>query len=91
MVTLRAVSNPVQCLKYALPLLKIGGIAILYRGHWSEEEQAELEAVGEDLGAKIDNIVAMQTPISQSVRHWIYLQKFDIPRRLKIFPAKNNL
>ena len=90
-VTLRAVSNPVQCLKYALPLLKIGGIAILYRGHWSEEEQAELEAVGEDLGTKIDNIVAMQTPISQSVRHWVYLRKNDIPERLKVYPARDSL
>ena len=87
-VTIRAVSNPVQCLKYALPLLKIGGIVILYRGHWYQEEQTELERVGKELGAKIDNVVAKHTPISQSVRHWVYLQKNDIPEKLKIYPVK---
>ena len=89
LVTIRAVSNPVQCLNYALPLLKIGGITILYRGHWSQEEQAELETIGKDLGAKIDQVVAMRTPLSHSVRHWVYLRKADIPKRLKITLAKN--
>ena len=87
-VTIRAVSNPVQCLKYALPLLKIGGIAIFYRGHWREEEQTELEIIGKKLGTNIEQVVPKRTPLSKSVRHWVYFRKNDIPENLKIYSAK---
>jgi 16S rRNA (guanine527-N7)-methyltransferase len=32
---LRAVASAVACAEYALPLLKVGGEAILYRGQWT--------------------------------------------------------
>ena len=36
----RAVGSASVCAEYALPLIKVGGLAILYRGHWSESEDS---------------------------------------------------
>ena len=72
---IRAVGNASVCAEYAVPLVKDGGLVILYRGHWSEEETAHLELVAEQLGSNIDTIQEIQTPISKSVRHCIYLRK----------------
>jgi 16S rRNA (guanine527-N7)-methyltransferase len=72
---LRAVASAGICAKYALPLLKNGGFAILYRGHWTIEEEAELQSAIEDLGGAISSVKALTTPLSQSVRHCIYLRK----------------
>ncbi|OCR02515.1 16S rRNA (guanine(527)-N(7))-methyltransferase [Oscillatoriales cyanobacterium USR001] len=72
---LRAVASASICAKYALPLLKDGGLAILYRGHWTVEEEADLQLVMENLGGAIASVQALTTPLSQSVRHCIYLRK----------------
>jgi 16S rRNA (guanine527-N7)-methyltransferase len=72
---IRAVGEPSICAEYALPLLKTGGIAILYRGHWQEEETLKLELALKQLGGKIALIKTLQTPLSQSVRNFIYVQK----------------
>ncbi|MFM7442115.1 MAG: 16S rRNA (guanine(527)-N(7))-methyltransferase RsmG, partial [Snowella sp.] len=69
LVTIRAVANASTCTKYALPLLKRGGTAILYRGHWSEEENLELGVNTAKLGSKIETIQRKLTPLTQSVRH----------------------
>lgn len=76
LATIRAVASASTCTKYALPLLKIGGSAILYRGHWSEEESLEVELNAGKLGGKIEFIEKKLTPLTQSVRHWLYLRKF---------------
>lgn len=73
---IRAVGNASVCAEYAVPLVKKDGLVILYRGHWSEEDTASLELVAEQLGSKIEAIKALQTPISASVRHCIYLRKY---------------
>ena len=39
----RAVGSPSAVAEYALPLLKIGGVAILYRGLWSDNDRSMLE------------------------------------------------
>ncbi|NER92604.1 MAG: 16S rRNA (guanine(527)-N(7))-methyltransferase RsmG, partial [Symploca sp. SIO1B1] len=39
---IRAVGKVSVCAEYALPLLKTGGLAILYRGHWNDEEKDAL-------------------------------------------------
>lgn len=75
LVTIRAVGEAAVCAEYALPLLKVGGLAILYRGHWTQEENLALETAVGQLGGKIESIPALTTPISGSVRHWIYLRK----------------
>jgi 16S rRNA (guanine527-N7)-methyltransferase len=74
---LRAVASASICAKYALPLLKDGGLAILYRGHWTVEEEADLQLVIEELGGAIASVQPFTTPLSQSVRHCIYLRKND--------------
>ncbi|MCA1991219.1 MAG: 16S rRNA (guanine(527)-N(7))-methyltransferase RsmG, partial [Coleofasciculus sp. S288] len=71
----RAVGSALDCADYALPLLKTGGLAILYRGHWSDDETEALKPVVEKLSGTIESIEAFATPISNSVRHCLYLRK----------------
>lgn len=72
---LRAVAPVHICAEYALPFLKPGGLAILYRGHWTDEEAEALKSAIEDLDGVIDSIEGFTTPISNSVRHCVYLRK----------------
>ncbi|XHX81074.1 MAG: 16S rRNA (guanine(527)-N(7))-methyltransferase RsmG [Stenomitos frigidus ULC029] len=86
---IRAVAAAPVCAEYALPLLKIGGCAVLYRGQWSEAETTSLEAAVAVLGGKIDAIEAFTTPLTQGDRHCIYLQKIaptpnEFPRAIGI-------
>ena len=71
---LRAVAPVAVCAEYALPLLKTGGLAILYRGHWTVEETEALKLVVEQLGGVIESVESFTTPISNSVRHCLYLR-----------------
>ena len=71
---LRAVAPASVCTEYALPLLKTGGLAILYRGHWTDEETQSLKLSLEKLGGIIESIEGFTTPISKSIRHCIYLR-----------------
>lgn len=75
---IRAVAAAPVCAEYALPLLKIGGSAVLYRGQWTEAETTTLEAAVAILGGKIDSIEAFTTPLTQSDRHCIYLKKIAL-------------
>jgi 16S rRNA (guanine527-N7)-methyltransferase len=75
LATIRAVAEAAVCAEYAVPFLAIGGTAILYRGRWSEEETVVLTSAVEQLGAKITEISAYTTPLSQGERHCIYIQK----------------
>ncbi|NER20678.1 MAG: 16S rRNA (guanine(527)-N(7))-methyltransferase RsmG [Symploca sp. SIO1C2] len=71
---IRAVGKVSVCAEYALPLLKTGGLAILYRGHWNDEEKDALIPVLEQLGGVIESIEQFTTPLSNSVRHCLYLR-----------------
>lgn len=71
----RAVGSASAVTEYALPLLKIGGVAILYRGHWISQDTETLERAVAKLGGKIEFIESFTTPITKSVRHCIYLLK----------------
>lgn len=75
LAVLRAVASASDCAKYALPFLKTGGLAILYRGHWTTEEEETLQSCLQRLNGKLQLVEAFQTPLTQSVRHCIYLQK----------------
>lgn len=77
LVFIRAVAEASVCAEYTLPLLKKGGIAILYRGQWTEAETEKLSEISQQLGGKIDFISSLITPISQSIRNCIYLQKIN--------------
>lgn len=71
----RAVASANICAEYTLPLVKIGGTAILYRGNWTEEEGESLELAVAKLGGEISQIDRFTTPISNSIRHCIRIQK----------------
>ncbi|MGQ4646133.1 16S rRNA (guanine(527)-N(7))-methyltransferase RsmG [Lyngbya aestuarii] len=70
----RAVGSASVCAEYALPLLKTGGLAVLYRGHWTQEETDSLQLEVEHLGGVIESIEQFTTPLSNSVRHCLYLR-----------------
>ena len=52
----RAVGSASVCAEYTLPLLKIGGLAVLYRGHWTSEEQQALPSAVEQLGGIVQSV-----------------------------------
>lgn len=71
----RAVAAPPICAKYALPFLKTGGTAVLYRGNWTIEEEQELEIVAKKWGGKLQSVEAFKTPLTQSKRHCVFIKK----------------
>ncbi|MGD1860766.1 MAG: 16S rRNA (guanine(527)-N(7))-methyltransferase RsmG [Leptolyngbyaceae cyanobacterium] len=94
-VMLRAVGSAATCAEYALPLLKVGGTAILYRGQWHAEDSQQLDAVAAQLGGRLMMVTPWQTPLSQGTRHCLYLHKHtatseDFPRAVGL-PAKSPL
>ncbi|MGV2830355.1 16S rRNA (guanine(527)-N(7))-methyltransferase RsmG [Myxosarcina sp. GI1(2024)] len=72
---IRAVSQASVCAEYALPLVKVGGLAILYRGSWNEADTSAIESVAIKLGSKLEAVYAHETPITKSIRHCVYLRK----------------
>lgn len=94
-VTIRAVAQIPVCLEYSLPLLKQGGISILYRGNLSPEEKDSMEKIANKLGGKVIKITNQNTPINDNIRHCIYIQKIrptpnQYPRSIGT-PNKNPL
>ncbi|HEY9888565.1 MAG TPA: 16S rRNA (guanine(527)-N(7))-methyltransferase RsmG [Candidatus Obscuribacterales bacterium] len=92
---LRAVGPAATCAEYALPLVKVGGLAILYRGQWTDADAQQLASAAEQLGGRIVAVLPWQTPLTQGVRHCVYLAKCtvtddDFPRPAGI-PAKSPL
>ncbi|WP_009631798.1 16S rRNA (guanine(527)-N(7))-methyltransferase RsmG [Synechocystis sp. PCC 7509] len=77
LATVRAVGSAAICAEYALPLVKPGGMAVLYRGNWTEAEQEDLVKAIALLNGEIATIESFTTPISQSIRHCIYLKKLS--------------
>lgn len=91
----RAVGSVAACAEYSLPLIKVDGIAVLYRGQWTEEDGQSLSRAARQLGGQILDQRAWQTPLTQGVRHCIYLHKHKItketfPRNAGV-PAKQPL
>lgn len=72
---IRAVAGATVCAEYALPLLKQNGLAVIYRGTWAPEENVALENAVEELGGVIENVEEFTTPLTNSIRHCIYLRK----------------
>ncbi len=72
---IRAVGSASVCAEYALPFLKPGGLAVLYRGHWTAQETETLQSTVKHLGGAIEATQGLTTPLSQSVRHYVYLRK----------------
>jgi 16S rRNA (guanine527-N7)-methyltransferase len=72
---IRAVGNASVCAEYTLPLVKPGGLAVIYRGTWTEEETIALQNAVQQLGGEIESIEQFVTPLSNSIRHCLYLRK----------------
>nr|WP_290224403.1 16S rRNA (guanine(527)-N(7))-methyltransferase RsmG [Trichocoleus desertorum] len=92
---IRAVGSASVCAEYALPLLKLEGQAVLYRGQWTVEETEALRPAVAQLGGAIAAIEECSTPISHSMRHCLYLRKVaqtpsEFPRAIGV-PAKQPL
>ncbi len=92
---IRAVGQSSVCAEYLLPFLKVGGIGVLYRGNWQKEEEINLETALIKLGGKLILVKPFQTPLTKSIRHFIYVQKItktseQFPRTVGI-PKQNPL
>ncbi len=72
---IRAVGTASACAEYALPLVKQGGIAVIYRGNWTQAETTVLQNAVNQLGGVIELIEQFTTPLTDSIRHCIYLRK----------------
>ena len=72
---IRAVGSASVCAEYALPFLKSGGLAVLYRGNWTTEEAETLQNAVKRLGGAIEKVEEFTTPLSNSIRHCLYLRK----------------
>lgn len=82
LVLSRALAAASVCAEYSLPLLKIGGVAVLYRGQWTAEETAGLTRALQTLGGAIEQIEAFTTPLTQGTRHSLVIRKQSpTPRR----------
>ncbi len=89
LATIRAVAGLSVCAEYVLPLVRVGGTAILYRGQWSEAEAAACEVAVAQLGGRLDRVEMFATPLSQSMRACVYLKKVaatsqEFPRAIGI-------
>jgi 16S rRNA (guanine527-N7)-methyltransferase len=70
-------------------VVESGVTAVLYRGQWSEEEAIELGAVVAKLGGEVEGVEAIVTPLSEGVRHCVYLRKaFAVQKNL---PQRRNV
>ncbi|HEY9763056.1 MAG TPA: 16S rRNA (guanine(527)-N(7))-methyltransferase RsmG [Trichocoleus sp.] len=72
---IRAVGPATVCAEYALPLVKVGGMVVLYRGQWTPEEEKALKQAVSQLGGEQVWVQAATTPLSYSARHCIYIHK----------------
>ncbi len=91
----RAVGPASTCAEYALPLLKRSGFAVLFRGQWTDEEEELFMGALDTLGGELVAIVPWETPLSQGVRHCLYVKKVvktdqEFPRQVGV-PAKHPL
>jgi 16S rRNA (guanine527-N7)-methyltransferase len=92
---IRAVGSAAACAEYALPFLKVGGQAVIYRGQWTPAETEAILPVIELLGGELTDLQSWQTPLTQSSRHCLFIYKAqpihpDFPRAIGV-PGKSPL
>lgn len=92
---IRAVGSAATCAEYALPFLKVGAQAVLFRGQWTTNETEALIPVVDLLGGEITDLQDWKTPLTKSDRHCIFIHKVaptpdDFPRAVGV-PAKKPL
>jgi len=69
----RAVASAPVVAEYLVPLLKPGGQAVLYRGQWSDADQADLERALVPLRARLEGLERRELPAGRGVRHAVRL------------------
>ncbi|MEO0949560.1 MAG: 16S rRNA (guanine(527)-N(7))-methyltransferase RsmG [Cyanobacteria bacterium J06641_5] len=85
---LRAVGPASVCAEYALPLLGVGGTAVLYRGQWSAADTDALLPALALLGGELAEIAAYTTPLGNGSRHCLYIKKvMPTPTRFPRLPG----
>jgi 16S rRNA (guanine527-N7)-methyltransferase len=70
----RAVARAPVVAEYLVPLLRPEGRALLYRGQWSHDDQAELERALVPLRARLESVERLQLPAERGVRHALLLR-----------------
>ncbi len=84
--TTRAVSNPSTVSEYILPMLKIGGLGVLYCGKWNDADSKNLDKTLEILDGKVKEKKKILLPRSKGTRNIILIQpKNSCP---EIYPRK---
>ncbi len=69
----RAVASAPVVAEYLVPLLKPGGQAVLYRGQWSDADQADLARALVPLRARLEGVERRELPAGRGVRHAVRL------------------
>jgi 16S rRNA (guanine527-N7)-methyltransferase len=69
----RAVAKAPVVAEYLVPLLQPQGRALLYRGQWSETDQAELQGALGPLRARLEELRRCELPAGRGVRHALLL------------------
>jgi len=70
----RAVARAPVVAEYLVPLLRPEGRALLYRGQWGPEDQAELERALVPLRARLEWVERQELPADRGVRHALLLR-----------------
>jgi 16S rRNA (guanine527-N7)-methyltransferase len=91
----RAVAAAPVVAEYLVPLLAQGGEALLYRGHWSDQDGNDLERALVPLRASLERQERRNLPAERGVRHALVLQPLGpcpaaYPRAVGV-PAKTPL
>lgn len=70
----RAVASAPVVAEYLVPLLRPEGQALLYRGHWQESDQQDLERALRPLQAAVESVERRELPAERGVRHIVRLK-----------------
>ena len=71
----RAVGNIQQSLGFALPLVKPGGVVILYRGQFQASDNHDLDKELSHGQATLEQVLSWQTPLTGSTRHCLLIRR----------------
>jgi len=70
----RAVARAPVVAEYLVPLLRPDGRALLYRGQWSPDDQADLDRALVPLRARLEAMERLELPALRGVRHALLLR-----------------
>ena len=85
----RAVAKLNTLVEYLLPLIKVGGILIAYKGSNSIEELTEAKKAIEILGGKFENSIEYVLPKDKGIRNILIIRK--IKSTPNLYPRDKNL